>query len=95
MRTVRQRKGAPKPPVQVGVEAPELPAYVTLDEIAEVAGLDRAVLRRHLKRRGALRRIGNEYHHVDTSVLARVEAALYQRLLQRRVQRTMQIDGAS
>lgn len=69
----------------------ELPAYVTLDEVVEVAGLDRKVLRRHLKRRGALRRIGNEYDRVDTSVLARVEAALHQRLLQRRVLRSLDI----
>jgi hypothetical protein len=73
------------------METPEMPAYVTLDEVVEVAGLDRKVLRRHLKRGGALRRIGNQYSHVDTSVLAKLEAALYQRLLQRRVQRAMGI----
>jgi hypothetical protein len=74
---------------------PELPAYVTLDEVVEIAGIDRELLRRHLKRRGAIRRIGNEYHHVDTSVLALVESVLYRRLLQRRVQRALEIeDGA-
>lgn len=72
---------------------PQLPAYVTLDEVVEVAGIERAVLRRHLKRRGAMRRIGNEYHHVDTGVLARSEGALYSRLLQRRVQRAMEIES--
>jgi predicted transcriptional regulator of viral defense system len=73
----------------------ELPAYVPLDEVVEVAGLDREILRRHLKRRGAMRRIGNEYHHVDTAVLARSESVLYQRLLQRHVQRVMNIDDGS
>lgn len=90
-RKPKKRRSAP---TRAAPELPELPAFVTLDEVVEVAGLDRAVLRRHLKRRGALRRIGNEYHHVDTSVLARVEAQLYQRLLQRRVQQTMQIEAA-
>jgi predicted transcriptional regulator of viral defense system len=74
---------------------PEMPAYVTLDEVVEVAGIDREVLRRHLKRRGAIRRIGNGYHHVDTGVLARAEGALYSRLLQRRVQRAMEIESGS
>jgi len=74
-------------------ELAELPAYVSLEEVAEVAGVDREVLRRHLKRRGALRRIGNGYSHVDTSVLARSEEQLYSRLLQRRVQRSLQIDN--
>lgn len=73
----------------------ELPAYVTLDEVVEVAGVDREILRRHLQRRGAIRRIGNEYHHVDTAVLAKSETGLYQRLLQRRVQRAMDIDDGS
>lgn len=77
------------------MSSPELPAYVTLDEVVEVAGLDREVLRRHLKRRGAMRRIGNEYHHVDTAVLATSERVLYSRLLQRRVQREMEIDDGS
>ncbi len=72
---------------------PELPAFVSLDEVVEVAGLSRETLRRHLKRKGALRRIGNEYHHVDTAALAKSEASLYGRLLQRRVQRAMQIDS--
>jgi hypothetical protein len=74
---------------------PELPAYVTLDEVVEVAGLDREILRRHLKRRGAIRRIGNEYHHVDTAVLATAESGLYHRLLQRHVQRSLDIDDGS
>jgi hypothetical protein len=69
----------------------ELPAYVTLDDVVEVAGVDREVLLRHLKRRGALRRFG-KYHHVDTSALSRVEHALYQRLLQRHVQRALGIE---
>jgi hypothetical protein len=72
--------------------APELPAYVTLDDLVEVAGIDREVLRRHLRRRGVLRRIGNEYDHVDTATLARVEATLHQRLVQRHVQRALGID---
>lgn len=71
---------------------PQLPAYVTLDEVVEVAGLEREVLRRHLKRRGAMRRIGNSYHFVDTGVLAVNETVLYQRLLQRHVQRALAID---
>lgn len=70
----------------------ELPAYVTLDEVVEVAGLDREVLRRHLKRSGAIRRIGNEYGLVDTDVLSRSETLLYRRLLQRRVQRALEIE---
>lgn len=75
------------------IKNPELPAYVTLDEVVEVAGLEREMLRRHLKRRGALRRIGNDYNQVDTGVLATSERALYSRLLQRHVQRAMGIDG--
>lgn len=71
---------------------PQLPAYVTLDEVVDVAGIEREVLRRHLKRRGAIRRIGNDYHYVDTGVLARTETALYSRLLQRRVQRAMDLE---
>jgi predicted transcriptional regulator of viral defense system len=71
---------------------PDLPAYVSLDEVAEVAGLDRQTLRRHLKRHGAIRRIGNEYHHVDTAVLAQAESALYHRLLQRRMQHAFEIE---
>lgn len=73
--------------------APELPAYVTLDDVVEVSGLDREVLRRHLRRRGALRRIGNDYTRVDTAVLAQVEGVLYRRLVQRHVQRALAIDG--
>lgn len=74
---------------------PELPAFVPLDEVVEIAGVDRDVLYRHLKRRGAIRRIGNRRDHVDTGVLQRVEAAIYSLLLQRRVQRAMQIDDGS
>jgi hypothetical protein len=73
----------------------ELPAYVTLEEVVEVAGLGREVLRRHLKRRGAMRRIGNEYNHVDTAVLAKSEGQLYRRLLQRRVQRSLEIEDGT
>ncbi len=73
----------------------ELPAYVTLDEVVEVSGLDREALRRHLKRRGAIRRIGNDYTRVDTSVLQKDEPGLYGRLLQRRVQKALQIDDGS
>jgi len=74
---------------------PELPAYVPLDEVVEVAGVDRDTLRRHLKRRGAIRRFGNDRHHVDTAVLAAVESGLYHRLVQRRVQRALEIDDGS
>ena len=76
------------------IKNPELPAYVTLDEVVAVAGLEREVLRRYLKRLGALRRIG-QYHHVDTSELAKTERALYSRLLQRHVQRAMGIDDGA
>jgi hypothetical protein len=76
------------------VQDPELPAYVTLDEVVEVSGLDRALLRRHLKRRGAMRRFGNHFNHVDTGILAKTESALYSRLLQRRVQRALEIEDS-
>jgi predicted transcriptional regulator of viral defense system len=74
---------------------PELPAYVTLDEVVEVSGIERETLRRHLKRRGALRRIGNAHSTVDTSALATVEPPLYRLLLQRRVQRALEIEDGS
>lgn len=77
------------------IQDPELPAYVTLDEVVEVSGLDRETLRRHLKRRGVLRRIGNRHSNVDTSVLATAEPQLHLRLLQRRVQQALEIDDSS
>jgi len=74
---------------------PELPAFVSLDEVAAIAGIDREVLRRHLKRRGCIRRIGNDYARVDTARLSKAEGVLYQRLLQRQVQLQMDIEGGA
>ena len=72
---------------------PELPAFVTLDEVARVSGLEPKVARRLMKRRGAWRRIGNEYR-VDTTVLARVETGIYQLLVKRRVRQSMAIEDS-
>lgn len=73
---------------------PELPVYVTLDEVVAVSGVERDVLRHHLRRQGALRRIGNSYDYVDTSVLETAEGALYRRLLRRRLQRALASEGS-